>query len=175
LMDISETITVVLAIYGAGLSTILAIREWRRSRPSLRVTAEHGYVIDQGDYSEPVLAMKAANVGSGSIYVSGAGFTNRDGGSQVVAQPYPRGIIPVELKQGESVLTVYACRWVRESLDHEKIVGVFFQDQTGKRWARRLNKDEKAFCLASRGSGWALETRHPSNPVVKMTKRPPPR
>ncbi|MFV2045662.1 MAG: hypothetical protein ACC700_20835, partial [Anaerolineales bacterium] len=177
-MDATGITTILIAIYGAGLSTVLGIREWKRSRPSLHITAKHGYVVDvngkDGEYSEPVLVMKAANVGSGSIFLSGMGFVNKGGSKQVLTSPYPSGILPAELEEGRSVISAYACRWLREQVDHEKIVGVFFQDETGKMWEAKLDKDLKAFCLASVSDGWELETRHPLKPLIMTSKKPRP-
>lgn len=176
-MDTSQIITIGLAIYGAVLSTILGVREWKRSRPSLRVSAKHGYIVDglDGEPSEPVIVIKVANTGSGSIYLSSTGFTNRGrrGGHQALPSPYPGGILPAELKEGKSITTTYACRWFRERLEHEKVTGPYFQDETGKKWKGRFDKDEKAFCLASVGDGWMLESRNPQNPMILTTRRPP--
>ena len=171
-MDIAQIITIILAIYGAGLSTALGIREWRRSRPQLRVTSKHGYVIgDNQEYSEPVWVMEAVNGGPEALFLSSLGFRKREG-KLSIRSPYPRNIVPAKVEKGRNLISVYACRWLRELADRHEIVGVYFQDETGKEWTAKLSKDELAFCLQSVGDGWLLETRQPLKPAVWTTRKP---
>ena len=138
----------------------------------MRVTAKHGYVLDDNRaHSEPVLVMKAANVGSEAIFLSGIGFRKRDG-KLVIGSHYPRNAVPAKLEPGESLISAYACRWLQSYPDRHDIVGVYFQDETGKEWTTKLSKDELAFCLQSVGDGWQLETRQPLKPAVWTTRKP---
>lgn len=50
----------------------------------------------------------------------------------------------------------YPCRMFRNDLEHEKIISVYFQDQTGKKWTQRIKKKDKKVWLSSRGEGWKL-------------------
>ena len=148
----------VIAAYGAVLSTILLIHEIRKGRPRVKVTASHGYLYNAtGEPSEPVILMQAVNVGSGSIPLSGAGWLNKDGSMQHLANTYPpRGILPMDLEERRNCTTAYACRWFRENLDYEKVVGIYFQDQTGKKWIGKVSEEDKEQWLKSEGEGWQL-------------------
>ncbi len=42
-------LTALIAVYGAGLSTWLAIQKWREDRPRIRVRAEFGQMQSVGN------------------------------------------------------------------------------------------------------------------------------
>lgn len=173
-MEPAQIITIVLAVYAAALSTYLGIRELKRQRPRIEVSAKHGYVIDGEEYSEPVIIMQATNVGSGPVYLSGTGFVKEDAGRSVIAEPYPKGVLPGKLHERRNLITVYACRWFRDLIEHWDVMGAYFQDETGGKWDVQIDDEEKRFWLESRGDGWKLEERSPRHPVIKTTKNPPP-
>lgn len=157
-MDASQIFTVIIAIYGAALSTYLGINELRRRRPRLSVSADHGYLYDSaGNPSEPIISMEAVNHGSQTIYLNGVGFMNEDGTKQHLTRPYPQGILPTELDPGRKCTTAYACRWLREYAENWKISGIYFQDETGKRWVRELKRNVIERWLESHGDGWRLD------------------
>jgi hypothetical protein len=62
-----DLLTGVVAVYGAVLSTILAIVQIREKRPKLKVTFEPGYIvvplIEQNSRSEALLKIAAVNFG----------------------------------------------------------------------------------------------------------------
>lgn len=150
-------IPTIIAVYGAIVSTILAIHELRKGRPKVRVTASHGYLYDGvGKPSEPVILIEATNVGSGFVPLNGVGWLNKDGSKQHLVTTYPTGILPMDLGERKTCTTAYACRWFREQVDHGKVIGVYFQDQTGKRWIGKINGKDKELWLKSKGDGWPL-------------------
>jgi len=150
-------IATIIALYGAILSTILAIHELRKGKPRIRVSASHGYLYDaSGKPSEPVVLIEAVNVGSGKVALTGVGWLNRDGSKQHLISTYPPRVLPQDLEERKSCTVAYACRWFREKPDHVKVVGVYFQDQTGKKWIGKVKPKDKEMWLASKGDGWQL-------------------
>jgi hypothetical protein len=156
-MSAETIITIIVALYGAILSTILAIHEFRKGRPRIKVSASHGYLFDSlGKASEPVILIEAVNVGSGKVALTGAGWLNNDKSKQHFVSPYPPGVIPVDLEERKKCTVAYACRWFREQVSHDKVIGVYFQDQTGKKWIGRVSKKDKNMWLSSTRDGWRL-------------------
>lgn len=159
-MDAIAIIAIILSIYGAILSTILAIHEIRKGKPNLNVCARHGYLYDgYGKPSEPVILMEAINSGSGSISLNGVGWMNRDGSKQHLTNSYPEGILPMVLDERRKCTTAYACRWFRKIIDHDKVKGLYFQDETGKLWYSKVSKKVIKTWLNSTGEGWRLDRK----------------
>jgi hypothetical protein len=156
-MTTLEILTIILALYGAVLSTILGIHELRKGLPKLKVSASHGYTFDaKGSRSEPVIILKAENIGSGQIHLNGVGWLNHNRSKQQFTNPYPRGILPKSLGERESLMTLYACRWFREKVKYDEVIGVFFQDETGKLWVGKVAKKDREMWSKSVGEGWKL-------------------
>jgi hypothetical protein len=156
-VDIVSALTIIVALYGAVVSTILAIHELRKGKPRLKVTASHGYLYNAlGKPSEPVILMEALNIGSGSIPLNGVGWLNQDGSKQHIIVPYPVGILPTDLAERKKLTEVYACRSFRENLDNAKVAALYFQDQSGKLWIAKVTPKEKRSWLDSKGDGWRI-------------------
>ncbi len=166
-----KVITILIAIYGAVLSTILAILEIRRRRPEIRISAIHGYVFDVGIPSEPVIVIEAVNEGAGPIYLSSMGFLQEGDERYAIYEPYPRGILPSDLNERRKLTTVFACRWYRDRLDPSIVTGVYFRDETGREWRKEVDKEERDFWESSYGDGWLLEDNQPQEPMIMQTKR----
>jgi hypothetical protein len=150
-------IPTIIAAYGAILSTILAIHELVKGRPRVKVSASHGYLYNgMGMPSEPVIMIEAVNVGAGTIHLNGCGWLNRDGTRQHITIPYPPGALPMHLNERKKCTTVYAGRWFRDKADHKKIVGVYFQDETGKNRTGKIKRRDKEMWLSSKGEGWSI-------------------
>lgn len=99
-----------LTLYGAILSTALALRQWRRDKPDLRIECLHSYRLPPGEAGEPVLCftIEARNHGFRPIEVQGAGFLRDDGYAfELPAFEVDPGPLPRLRGDGESVRIHY--------------------------------------------------------------------
>jgi hypothetical protein len=166
-----KVISIILALYNAVRSTILGIQEIKRRRPEIRVSAAHGYVFDVGIPSEPVIVIEAVNDGDGIVYLNSMGFLQEGDKRYAIYEPYPPGILPSDLDERRKLTTVFACRWYRDRLDPSIVIGVYFKDETGREWKKKVDKEERDFWEKSYGDGWLLEDNLPQKPMIMITKR----
>ena len=115
-MDIA---TVLIAGYAAVLSTLLAIAEWRRRKPLLRVTLEEGFVIEdetgeatfhrpKKDFDDPpdwapserVLMLKAINRGERPVVLCYCAIEVKESGGYIEGGFRPERTLPLELMPG---------------------------------------------------------------------------
>ena len=146
-----------VAVYAAILSTALGYVEWRKRRPRVKVTAEHGYTYVGGKASEPLITIEAVNVGGGSVHLNSVGFLQKGGKKLVIGSVVPPKVLPAELEERKRLTVLYACRWFRENLDHEEVIGAYFGDQTGRQWVGKVKRKQKEKWLSSKVEGWLLE------------------
>ena len=74
-MTASDIITALIAVYGAVLSTIILVREWKAKRPDIRVEvslASHQY--PSGELSNLKLIVFATNAGEKAVVLSSPGL-----------------------------------------------------------------------------------------------------
>lgn len=156
-MKLEVLIPSLLALYGAILSTILAIHELRKNRPMLKVTASFGYFYDvSGKPSESVILIKAVNVGFGKMPLVACGFLKVDNSTYQLLKPYPPSILPLDLEERKACTVGFSCKSFREKLDNKKIKAVYFQDQSGKMWIGRIGRKNRKLWLSSKDDGWKL-------------------
>jgi hypothetical protein len=162
LNEIALVVTTCIAVYGAIVSTVLAIHELLKNKPRLKVTVRQGEFYDRSDRpSEPVIVIEAVNKGAGKIALTHYGFSYRNGEKQIVTRPFPAKILPTDLDERKKCAVGYPCRGFRENLDPERITGVFFQDQTEKKWTCRISRKKIHSWLALRTAGWRLDISKP--------------
>ena len=102
----ADILTQVLAMWGAVLSTILAIREIQKDKPRVRVSCKFATVSFPTGGSWHGISIDAVNTGNRPVEVQEAGLLLSDGGRLV--EPYTNlgpGYInlPKKLDAGESV------------------------------------------------------------------------
>lgn len=153
-----------VAIYGAILGTlgfilsvILAVIEFRRDRPKLKVRAEKGFLVDDnGETSEPVIILSATNLGNIPILIQGVGWLFDNGERLYILEPYLLKL-PVNLGEQRSCKAYYACRWFRNEPKHQKIRGVFFQDDIGRIWIGKIKRKDRKNWEDTADDGWKIE------------------
>ena len=88
-------VTTIIAVYGAVLGTIslitsvvLGIIEIKRYKPKLKVAVSYGVITDgRGHSSEPLMLIKALNIGHGKIVLQTFGFLLKDKSTQIMMKP----------------------------------------------------------------------------------------
>lgn len=155
-LDSSDWIALLLGIYGAILSTVLAVRETRRDHRKVKVTCSLGILT--GFRFEPIEAIMitVVNVGHRPVEITSAGFNLTDKRIMVVMDdiaPNHQQPLPKMIADGESV-TVHKYKdsisggleehWRRAGNSDLKITGAYVRDSTGRTYrakAPRLLKD----------------------------------
>lgn len=98
-MTATDIVTAIVALYGAGLSTFIAVREWKARRPDIKVEVSEGrtYIAELGDWSAHRIFIKAYNRGQKTVNFTMVGIILPDGNK--LAIPYPLGYLtlPCEL------------------------------------------------------------------------------
>lgn len=158
-----DLITIAIAIYGAVLGTlslilsiVLAVIEFNRRRPKVKVTAMYGQLInDDGKTSEPLIIIDAVNVGNGSIVLTAVGWLLAGGNKQQIIKPFMLNL-PMKLEERRKCITYRACRWFREDDDNKQIVAFYFQDETGVLWKSKITQKQRKLWLNAKNDGWQI-------------------
>ena len=61
--ELTTTITIIIAVYGAALSTLLLILQIREKNPRIQVTVSTGFISGGGATTPTILYLEAANSG----------------------------------------------------------------------------------------------------------------
>ena len=159
-----QVITTAIAIYGAVLaSTSLAISIWlgraelNRHKPKLKVTPTEGVLVDAGgNNSEHFALIEAVNTGEGTIHITGVGWLVRGRKKHQFIRPYMLNL-PLDLAERRKATLYYACRWLREYKDNERIVGAYFHDETGNDWKCRISGRTLRRWRSRTSDGWLIQ------------------
>ncbi len=158
-----ELATTFIAAYGAIVATlslvfsiILGILEIKRHKPKVRVTANHGTIIDQiKGTSESLILMEAINSGSSKITISGAGWLMKNKHKLQFIDPYMMHL-PYELEPGKKCTTFWPCRLFRDHENNKNIDAAFFNDETGKMWKGKVTRKQRKIWLETTDKGWKI-------------------
>ena len=141
-------LTTILAIWGALLSTVLAIREFAKDRRSIKVQCQMGTpwppVDAYGRHHDDMVIITAVNTGQRPINITGMGFTLSDQRQIVLIEdafgPRP---LPKTLTEGDSVSMNMLVPTLTQEILRErqattqsgiKVRSAFVKDSTGKIW-----------------------------------------
>ena len=151
-MGLSAIITAVVAVYGAGLSTYILIRNYREKRRQLTVTFSNGWLTFGPELSKFMLFITIANPGNRTVTINCPHIKLPDGKSMFFPNPMSDVTFPYELKEGKN------CRvWIemellkRDLIEHGYTGNVNLkarvEDRTGKLYKPKkpwkLNIEEK--------------------------------
>ncbi len=148
-----QLLTVLLALYGAILSSLLAVHEWRKGRPCVRLTVSQGFLNNSHGNSEPVIQLHAVNVGAGKVHLAEVGFLLSDKKRGSLWMPY----LPLTLEERSSHTVSYACRYFRENFLDKDVVGAYFRDQTDHFWRTKVTPQERQRWIDAPSEGWHVE------------------
>ena len=95
----ADVLTALVALYGAVLSTIIAVREWRGKRPNIRVEVSEGRVqLSLDAWSDHSIFIEAHNQGHKAVTLSiVVGFILPDGERWVIPRPLGNVTFPYDL------------------------------------------------------------------------------
>lgn len=137
-MDSTDIITALVALYGAILSTVVAVREWRAKRPRIRVKTSMGFLdLARGNVSDAMVFVEAANPGQKPVTLSSVGFILPFKGKVFLRQPQGSVRIPCELAPESACQVWINARELGQLLRSHgfsgklKLVG-FYGDQVGR-------------------------------------------
>lgn len=137
-MDLATKITLIVAIYGAILSTIAII--WNISRnlldkPKLKVVSSLG-LLSWGEI-EKIVSFEAINIGRYPITLSSAGLHLENNKTMFFMSPEDR--LPIQLNPGTNH-TIFRPldKFLKEIKKEGNPLYVWFKDQTGKEYRGKM-------------------------------------
>lgn len=98
-----DNITLVLAIWGAVLSTYKILSDYRKSTRNLKVTVSYGFGVGEGEVGPNVLLLSAINVGHRDITLSSMGYILPDKRFLLLFKPQSNVRFPYRLSEGNEV------------------------------------------------------------------------
>jgi len=139
-MTATDIVTALIALYGAGLSTLIALREWKARRPDIKVEISEGAVgLPDGGWSGHMIFCNALNRGHKAITLQLVGFQQPNGEQYVIPYPSPYVRFPYDLLPEKSckVFTpasdLAAYLKSRGYLQKVSLIG-FYNDDVGRRY-----------------------------------------
>jgi len=140
-MDTSEFLTLIIALYGAILSSVVFWRERQKELRTIRVTCDVSFGVSPIGVTGRYLSIGAVNVGHRPITIIQAGLKLNTG--ENVIQPmndpnfYP---IPKKLEDSDSVTVYMDWDGIINTAKEKKVyyTKAFAQDAEGKIYSTRL-------------------------------------
>lgn len=135
-MDTATAITLVIAAWGAGLSTFLAIRELRKDKPRVTVRARIGFIplgigfTVSAEDAPKMLSVTAVNVGHRPVELTGIAFFTDDG-QKWAALPLNMPVgerLPKMLTDGESVTLFFEADEMQATFGDRELARVVLSD-----------------------------------------------
>ncbi len=162
--QLSDTITIIIAVYGAvlatmgfGLSLVLGINELQKQLPKIKVKLTSGSLIDRdGKSSEPLIIFEAYNNRQFSVEITGCGWLALNRERYQFIKPYLLKL-PYTLEPHRKIETYFCCRWFRDLPYKEKIIGIFFVDDSGNQWNLKINKKQLQQWENAQSKGYLIE------------------
>lgn len=111
-MNLNQTIIAIVAIWGVGLSTYIAIRNFKKEKPKIKVGLSDGILVHGPQISPPMLLLEAANIGKCTVTLSSCGLKlpSKNMPFMVFVRPGCHQGLPYELIPGKNFLV-----WMEKS------------------------------------------------------------
>ncbi len=144
-MNWTEIITILIAIYGAILSTFNRITQWRNNMFRLNVKIKWVMPEPLGDLREPTVFLVASNPGKRIITLSSCGFFAPDNKKLPFIFRESTLNFPYELESGKSCKEIFTAREIATELDMAgyngeiELVG-FYSDGLDRKYKSKLWK-----------------------------------
>ncbi len=155
-------ITTVVAVYGAVIATIslaasiwLGIVELNRHRSNISIHLGQGVIQNEFGPSESFITIDAVNTGSGSIIITYVGWITSDKKKLTYLKPYLLDL-PFKLEEKRKCTFYLPARLFREIEDKKKIKSIFFADETGKIWMRKIPRKARGIWETMDNKGWKI-------------------
>lgn len=141
-----ELLTLLLALYGAVLSTVLGIRELRKDRRQIRVTCRMALTPSPTGGVWEFVSVEAVNTGHRPVEITMAGLLMKNGNlfTQVRSNAGPLPL-PKKLEDGERVSVLFDYAEVKTALSEQtdsknRYIKAIVRDAIGKKYTARLPK-----------------------------------
>ena len=140
-MDATDIMTALVALYGAILSTVVAVREWRARRPTVKVEVSEGRVggMPGNGWSGHMIFCDALNRGHKAITLQMVGFQLPNREQFVIPYPSPYVWFPYDLLPEKSCKVFTPASDLAKHLKARgfpqkvSLVG-FYNDDVGRRY-----------------------------------------
>lgn len=146
-MSQSEIITLIIAIYGAVLSTIIAIREFTKDKRRVKVVCRYAFAFPPGSNETlKFISISVVNTGHRPIQINQAGIMLNDGnGITQLESKIGKIPLPKKLEDGESLEIMFDADKIEQALkNHEnkkaKFTKAYVSDAEGNRYTSKLPK-----------------------------------
>ena len=155
-------ITTAVAVYGAIIATIslsasiwLGIAELSRHKSRISIRLGQGVMHNEQGPSESFIIVDAVNTGSGSIILTSIGWITSNKKKLSYLNPYLL-TLPFELEEKRKCTFYLPARLYREIEGRKKIKAVFFTDEAGKTWTRRVPQKTLRIWDTMDNKGWKI-------------------
>lgn len=99
-----ENITLIIAVWGAALSTYMVISDYRKNVRSIKVEVSYGFLTRGNKVGSNLLNITAVNTGYRDITLSSVGFILNDESQLIILNPQGDVKFPHTLKGGKSCI-----------------------------------------------------------------------
>lgn len=99
-MSVFVDITLVIAVWGAGLSTYKVLSDYRTSKRTLKVEVTNGFISQGNEVSPPILNISAINIGFRDVTLNSVGFLLPDGRKTIMMEQNTAVRFPYTLTEG---------------------------------------------------------------------------
>lgn len=146
-MSQSEIVTLLLAFYGALLSTVLAVRELTKDRRQVKITCNYALALPPGSNKTlSFISITVVNTGHRPIQIKQAGILLSNG-SSIIQLENRLGVIslPKKLEDGESLSIMFDEDKIDKEIKKQRsnnirLKKVFVSDVEGNIYTIRLPK-----------------------------------
>ena len=135
----ADVVVAMVALYGAVLSTIIAVLEWKWRRPDIRVEVTEGRVqLSLDAWSDHGIVIEARNHGHKAVTLSMVGFILPGGERWLMTRPLVNVSLPYELLPEKRCPVWIAARELASDLesmrfpDKVSLIG-YCDDEVGRR------------------------------------------
>ncbi len=137
-------ITLLVALYGAILSTYTIINERKEHKREIKVTLSFG-LIEQGEVSPPMVILSALNTGSKTVTLSSKGLILPNKKILFFVRQDDCFPFPYDLVEGKDVMVWREAKELANKLKQEGLLGKiklkgFFRDAIGNRYVSKAVK-----------------------------------
>ncbi len=125
-MSIIEIVTLLIAIYGALLSTIIAVREFTKDKRRVKVTCKYAFAFPPGSNEAlEFISITVVNIGHRPIQIKQAGIllNNKTTITQLESK-IGRIPLPKKLEDGESLDIMFDAEKIEKTINDQKKINV---------------------------------------------------
>jgi hypothetical protein len=137
-MSLNEVLTLLIALYGAGLATFTFLQQAKEKRAHVKVTFTIGLLPWPGREMETVILLTASNPGHKKVILNTPGITLPDKKQLIFFEPNSNVRFPYSLEPEASCVVWYNIKAFAEELTSQGFYGkvnlvAYFTDSVGRK------------------------------------------